>query len=206
MRLDKLEAGTAGVNRAEQQNPNTAERFSASNVHRGIGARLERKEDARLLYGLGKFVGDIALPGTLEVAFVRSPVAHARLRSIGIPEQHRSTIFTAESMGKAVKPIRTPSGISGFKLSDYPVLAGDKVRMVGEPIAMCVAATRAQAEDLCQLVTLDLEELPAVVDSLRARTDNTSLVHEHFGDNMFLTTDTDINFNASVTGATVKRE
>ena len=74
----------------------------------------------------------------------------------------------------------------GFKASEQPVLATGKVRQVGELIAMCVAPTRAEAEDIAAAVTLDLEELPAVHDMLMARKPGSALVHEHWGDNIFL--------------------
>ena len=70
----------------------------------GIGASVPRKEDDRFLRGKGQYVGDFQMPGTLEVAFVRSPVAHGILRGIHIPEQHRGTVFTAADLAH-VKPI-----------------------------------------------------------------------------------------------------
>ena len=167
----------------------------SSGPAKGIGARLPRKEDARYLRGRGRFVGDIAMPGLMEVAFLRSPLAHARIVDIAVPEAFADCIFTASDLAADVKPIRTPSGAPGFKLADYPVLATGKVRLVGEPIAMCVAPTRAEAEDLCTRVTLELEELPAVVDALDARRPDAALVHEEFGDNLFLATSTDVGFD-----------
>ena len=170
---------------------------------KGIGARLLRKEDARHLHGRAGFVGDISMPGLMEVAFLRSPLAHARIRRIGIPPELAGQVFTAADFGTAVKPIRTPNSTPGYKLSDFPALATGKVRMVGEPVAMCVAPTRAEAEDLCQQVTLELEELPVVVDALRARQPDSALVHEEFGDNLFVTTVTDVRFEECAAGAEV---
>jgi carbon-monoxide dehydrogenase large subunit len=80
------------------------------------------------------------------------------------------------------------SGLPGFKASEQPVLAHDKVRHVGEPIAVCVAPTRAEAEDLAASIEVDFEELPAVVDMLAARAPGAPLLHEHWGDNVFLET------------------
>src|SRR5262249_38020434 len=79
--------------------------------------------------------------------------------------------------------------LPGFKTSDYPPLADAKVRFVGEPVAMCVGATRADAEDLAAMIDLDLEELPAVVDALAARSAPIALVHDRWGDNLFLKTE-----------------
>jgi carbon-monoxide dehydrogenase large subunit len=170
---------------------------------KGIGARLPRKEDPRHLHGRGSFVGDISMPGLMEVAFLRSPLAHARIRSIGVPQELAGQVFTAADLASSAAPIRTPSAVEGAKSADYPLLAAGKVRMVGEPIAMCVAATRAAAEDLCERVTLDLEELPAVVDALEARKPGAALVHEHWGDNVFLKSTTGTGFEEQVKQAEV---
>src|SRR5690349_2885446 len=115
--------------------------------HSGIGARVRRKEDARHLHGRGCFVGDIHMVGMQDVAFVRSPLAHARILHRGKPQGHEdSVIFAGDLTG--VSPIVTRSALPGYKVSEYPPLATDRVRYVGEPIAMCVADNRAHAEDL----------------------------------------------------------
>ncbi|MBN8969644.1 MAG: xanthine dehydrogenase family protein [Rhizobiales bacterium] len=162
----------------------------------GIGVSLLRKEDDRLLRGRGEFVGDLRLPGMRDVAFVRSPLAHARIRAIRIPPQYKDSVFVAADL-KGVKPIRAVSGLSGFKASDQPILAFDKVRQVGELIAMCVADTRAEAEDIAAAVEVDFEELPAVHDMLLARQPGSALLHEHWGDNVFLETFVDVNMEAA---------
>jgi aerobic carbon-monoxide dehydrogenase large subunit len=167
--------------RAEQSRPSQR----GPDTGQGVGARLLRKEDDRLMRGRGQFVADIRLIGLLDVAFVRSPLAHARIKAIHIPERHRDVVFTAADL-IGVKPIRAVSGLPGFKISEQPVLATGKVRHVGELVAMCVAPTRAEAEDIAASVTLDLEELPAVYDMLKARGVDTALVHEPWGDNVFL--------------------
>ena len=120
-----------------------------------------------------------------EVAFVRSPVAHARIRAVHVPEAHRGAVFTAADLA-GVKPIRAATALRGFKHSSEPILATAKVRYVGEIIAMCVAENRAEAEDIAALVELDLEELPAVADMLDARKPGAALVHEEWGDNVFI--------------------
>ena len=117
----------------------------------GVGARLPRKEDDRLMRGRGQFVADIRLAGMQDVAFVRSPLAHARIRGIHVPERYRGSVFTAADLD-GVKPIRAVSGLPGFKVSEQPVLATGKVRQVGELVAMCVAPTRAEAEDIAAAV------------------------------------------------------
>jgi carbon-monoxide dehydrogenase large subunit len=162
----------------------------------GVGARLPRKEDERLMRGLGQYVGDIRLPGMQDVAFIRSPLAHARIRGVDIPEAVRGRVFTAADLDD-VRAIRAVSGLPGFKVSEQPPLATGKVRHVGELIAMCVAPTRAEAEDIAASVTLDLEELPAVCDMRAARQPGSTLVHEHWGDNVFLETFIDTGIAAA---------
>src|SRR5215207_210607 len=134
----------------------------------GIGASIPRKEDDRFLRGRGQFVGDLRFPGMQDVAFVRSPVAHARIRAVEIPDEVRGSVFTASDLAE-VKPIRAATALRNFKHSSEPILASEKVRYVGEIIAMCVAASRAEAEDIAALVSVDFEEMPAVSDMLAAR-------------------------------------
>ena len=154
---------------------------------KGVGAPLRRKEDARFLAGRGQFVGDIRRQGMLEVAFVRSPVAHARIKAIQKPPGMESRVWTMADL-EGVAAIRAVSGLKGFKASDLWPLAKDKVRHVGEAIAMCVADTRAEAEDIAAQVYVDYEELPALVDMIAVRTEPAAYVHEHWGDNVFLET------------------
>ena len=152
---------------------------------RGIGASLPRKEDHRLLHGRGEFVADIAMPGTMDVAFVRSPLAHARIAGLTKPAGDEERVFAAADLG-AVRPIVARSGLSGFKVSAQQVLAADRVRFAGELIAACMGATRAAAEDLASRVELELHELPAVADMLGARAPDSPLLHPEWGDNVFL--------------------
>ncbi len=174
---------------------------------KGVGARVKRKEDDRYLRGRGEFVGDIALPGMQNAAFVRSPFAHARIVDVRIPEQFRDCVYTADAL-TGVRPIRSNSGLPGFKPSDQPVLATDKVRHVGEPVAVCVAPTRAQAEDIAAQVEIRYEELVALNDMLEAREERRTLVHEEWGDNIFLETfvDGDIESIADRAAIRVTRE
>ena len=153
----------------------------------GVGARVPRKEDDRFLRGRGQYVADIKLAGMKDVAFLRSPLAHARIRAVQVPEKWRGAVFTAEDL-TGVRPIRAVSALPGFKPSEQPPLATGKVRHVGELVAICVARTRAEAEDIAAEVEVDFEELPAVVDMLEARAPGAPLVHEDWGDNVFLET------------------
>jgi carbon-monoxide dehydrogenase large subunit len=166
-------------------------------VEQGVGARHLRKEDDRLMRGRGEFVADIRLAGMQDVAFVRSPLAHARIRGISIPPEHKDRVFTAADLD-GVKPIRAVSGLPGFKVSEQSVLASGKVRQVGELIAICVGRTRAEAEDIAASVELDLEELPAVYDMLEAREPGSALIHDHWDDNIFLETFVEVNIDRAL--------
>ena len=173
----------------------------------GIGASLIRKEDERFMRGRGGFVGDIRPAGMLEVAFLRSSFAHARLKRVAIPHSIRSRVFVAEDLA-GVAPIRADTALAGFKSSLQPILATGKVRHVGELVAMCIAPSRAEAEDLVAEIEVDYEELPAVHDMLAGREAGGPLVHEHWSDNLYLTTEIDANFGAakSKAKASVTRE
>jgi carbon-monoxide dehydrogenase large subunit len=171
----------------------------------GIGARVRRKEDDRLLRGRGRFVADIVLPGMRELAFVRSPVAHARLLGLEIPDDIRHAVFTWNDLRRdGVKPIRAASALPGFKVSEQPALASDKVRFVGEPIAVCVADSRAEAEDMAALVVAEFEELAVNVDMLASARTGASRIHEHWKDNVFLETSVGASFPAVAAAAPVK--
>jgi aerobic carbon-monoxide dehydrogenase large subunit len=152
--------------------------------HRGVGASVPRKEDDRHLRGRGQFVADIAVRGTQEVVFLRSPHAHALIRSISVPPATRGRVFTAVDLPR-MRPIRVVTQAAGARSPSWPPLATDKVRYVGEAIAACVAPTRAEAEDLAAAVIVDYQPLDAVLNAPIARAGSPSLVHESFGDNLF---------------------
>src|SRR5436190_5651256 len=149
----------------------------------GVGASLLRREDDRQLHGRGQFVADIKLPGTMEVAFVRSLHAHARIKSIAVPPEARGRVFTAADLPR-VKPIRVVSHSTGAKSPPWPPLATDKVRYVGEAIAACIAPSRGEAEDLANAVSVDFGILDAVVDAPRDMRGSRHPVHEQWQDNL----------------------
>jgi carbon-monoxide dehydrogenase large subunit len=174
----------------------------------GVGKSVRRKEDARFLTGRGEFVADIKRFGMREVAFLRSPVAHGRIMRIGKPADGGGDVYVASDLD-GVDPIRADSALAGFKSSLQPILASEKVRYVGEIVAACLADTRAEAEDLAASVTLDIEPLPVVSDMIEARDAGAPLVHEHWGDNIFLETfvegDADIEALKKDAAVSVKR-
>jgi carbon-monoxide dehydrogenase large subunit len=140
------------------------------------------------LNGQAKFVGDLKFPRLWEAAYVRSPIAHGRIKSVSIPDAVRAQVFTADDLS-GVLPIRAESSLPGYKESDFHPLAKGKVRYVGECVAICIAPTRAEAEDIAELVALDIEPLAVLTDALAARASDAPLVHEEWGDNLFLTTE-----------------
>jgi len=171
----------------------------------GIGVRVRRKEDQRHLEGRGRFVADLAMPGLLEVAFLRAPLAHARIKATRKAPGAESRCFFAEDL-TGLQPIVARSSLKGYKLSEWPALARDKLRYVGECVAACVAPSRAEAEDLAEACGLELEELPAVVDPLAARRPGSPLVHEQWGDNLFLETFVDGDIEAVARTAPIRIE
>jgi carbon-monoxide dehydrogenase large subunit len=168
----------------------------------GIGARVPRKEDARFLHGRGRYVSDIILPGQSEVAFLRSPAAHAILRGITKPHGLNSVVFTSADL-TGVQPIAAPCTVPSYKVSVQYPLARGKVRYAGELVAMTIAPTRAEAEDIAEQIELDLDELPPLVDAHAAREQTDIRVHEEWQDNLFLTLDYNSGFDEQVRNATV---
>lgn len=173
----------------------------------GIGVRLQRKEDKRFLHGRGNYVSDMILPGQSEVAFLRSPIAHGKLKNIVKPQRLGDVIFTREDM-LDVKPIVARGAFPTYKISEHHPLAHEKVRFVGEPIAMAFASTRAEAECILECVEFDIDELPAIVDAVVARTDHTSRVREEWENNLYLTLGMDKGFDehSGKADVIVKRE
>ncbi|MDF2998200.1 MAG: carbon monoxide dehydrogenase [Xanthobacteraceae bacterium] len=171
------------------------EQIGQARSHRGVGASVRRKEDARLLEGRGRFIGDMRFPGQLEAAFLRSPIAHGRIKAIHIPAHLKGRAFTHADM-VGVKDILARTGLPGFRVSAQPSLASDKVRFVGEPIVMVLADIRAEAEDLLEEIAVEFEELPANSDMLRAVAPDAALIHEDWPENVFLVSAAEKNFDA----------
>ena len=144
-----------------------------------IGARIQRKEDYRFLTGAGQFTDDVTLPGQTHAAFVRSPHAHAKIKSIDITKAKAAKGVLAVYTGDDVAAAKLGGLPCGWLITDvngqpmkeppHPVLAQGKVRYVGDQVALVVAETQAQARDAAELVEVDYETLPAVVDAVKAR-------------------------------------
>jgi carbon-monoxide dehydrogenase large subunit len=154
---------------------------------RNFGAPITRNEDARLLSGQALFVDDVELPGMLHAAFLRSNVAHARIRSIDVAAARARpgvvAVYTAADLGAywAPGPLLVPpppiAGITFNQRTQVP-LAKDKVRHVGEPLAVVLADSRYLAEDVLADIGVELDPLPAVVDLEKALNDTSARVHE----------------------------
>jgi len=150
----------------------------------GIGASILRNEDQRFLQGRGQYLADLDVSGVQDVAFVRSPTANARMTAVEVDPSCRDRVFFLADLG-SVKPVRAILRDAAFRQSDYPVLAHEHVRFVGEPIAMCIGASRAQAEDLAQSVFIDFEESDPVVDMLAALEPDGARVRPEWPDNVY---------------------
>ncbi|HMB54410.1 MAG TPA: molybdopterin cofactor-binding domain-containing protein, partial [Thermoanaerobaculia bacterium] len=160
---------------------------------RVLGTRTPRNEDPRLLTGRALFVDDLALPGTLEVAFVRSHYAHARIGEIDTAEARALpgvvAVLTAEDLGDYHQPgplLVPPPPVPGMEFHERTQvpLAKGKVRHVGEPVAVVVAESRYVAEDAAERVYVDYEPLPAVVDLEAALEAGAALVHDDLDSNL----------------------
>jgi carbon-monoxide dehydrogenase large subunit len=152
-----------------------------------IGARVPRVEDARFLGGHGRYVADLTRPGLLHVAFVRSPHAHALIRGIDATRARaRAGVIacvTGQELARHLPPVRAESRMRGYRVTDYPALAHEKVRFAGEAVAAVVAESRYRAEDAAEDVDVDWEPLDVVHDAEAALSEGSRLVHEAAGTN-----------------------
>jgi aerobic carbon-monoxide dehydrogenase large subunit len=150
-----------------------------------IGKRLLRKEDARHLYGRGMFIADVRMPGVRDIAFVRSQMAHARIRQLTKPSGSEGRVFTLADIGP-INVLEAGPELSAHRHSPYPPLADGRVRYVGQTIAACMMPTRAQAEDLAEKVEVELDELPPVVDVVAAMGADSPRVFDEWPSNAYM--------------------
>ncbi len=163
---------------------------------KAVGARVRRVEDPRVLLGKSQYVDDIHLSGTLGVAFVRSPYAHARVLKVDVKaaQAHSGVeaVLTGVDVADAILPLRVeydPAKAPKHKPCNWSVLAQDKVRFVGEAVAVVVASDRYTAEDAAALVEVDYEPIEVVRDIEQAMEPNAPLIHEEWGDNLMQSVD-----------------
>jgi carbon-monoxide dehydrogenase large subunit len=137
-------------------------------TNRYIGSPVERIEDLRFLRGRGEYVGDLSRPGMLHAAILRSPIAHGKIRGVDATAARAiagvHAVITAAEIGAVPRiPLRLLP-LPGTERFLQPVIAADRVRYVGEPIAVVLADSAALAEDGVGAIVLDIEELPPVAD------------------------------------------
>src|SRR5439155_16937799 len=154
---------------------------------RYIGTRVQRVEDARLLTGRGTFVDDVVRPGMLHACFVRSPFARAGIRGIdataALALPGVRAVFTAADLNPGVHEQWYTSMGKDIPDTPRPALADDEVRFVGDPVALVVAVDSYVAEDAVDLVYVDYEPLPPVVDYCMAQKAQ-ALVHPGYPENV----------------------
>src|SRR5438067_1602993 len=154
-----------------------------------IGRSVPRPNLARLTRGRGQFVSDITLPRMAHVAFVRSPHAHARIVSIDRATAQQAPGVIAAVTGAELAKVITPwigvlTHLKGLKSAPQHAIAVERACWQGEAVCAVVARTRAQAEDACELVEVEYQELPAVTDAETALDDGTPVIHSDLGDNL----------------------
>ncbi len=155
---------------------------------RYIGKPLKRKEDPRLIQGIGHYVDDLNLAGMHYAAFLRSPYAHAKIRSVDLSKaRHASGVVLALSgadIDGAIQPVPCAAQIPDMKPAARPVLARDRVRFVGEAVAVVVASDRYAARDALDLIEVDYEALTPIVNPEKAIAKGATPLHEGHKDNV----------------------
>ncbi|MSQ21452.1 MAG: xanthine dehydrogenase family protein molybdopterin-binding subunit [Betaproteobacteria bacterium] len=163
-----------------------------------VGRSMLRREDARLLRGKGQYVDDLELPGMLHVVFVRSTAAHARIKSVDLSQAAEAAgvhfVMSGIELARELPPVQDQQlplpkkwrTSVPHKVFDprQPLLAWDKVRHVGEAVAVIVAESAYLAEDAAELVQIEYEFLPAVVDVEQALAATSAVLHEKNGTNL----------------------
>ena len=147
-----------------------------------FGSALKRKEDPRLITGQGTYVEDVSLTGMLHIVLVRSPLAHASIKSIDSSEASKSpgvvAIFTGEDLKEELGSLPCGWVVPDTKEVPHPPLAVDRVRYVGDAVVAVVAESTAQASDAASLVDVEYEELDTVIEMDDALADGAVQLHE----------------------------
>ncbi len=165
-----------------------------------VGQPLKRVEDPRLIRGIATFTDDLKMPGMLHAAILRSPYAHARITGIERRAAQALPGVVAVLVGSDVNAqcgtVPCAASIEGMKSPKHTVLAGDRVYFVGHPIAVVVATDRYVAQDAIELIEVDYEPLPVVIDPEKALASGSPLTHPDLGTNVAFTwtlTDGDVD-------------
>jgi aerobic carbon-monoxide dehydrogenase large subunit len=160
-------------------------------AERYTGASVRRSEDPRILTGAGRYVDDVKLPGMLHAAFVRSPLAHARVLAVDVSAAQALPGVVAVLTGADLEEMTVPGPDALMALMgwagptpQFTLLATDKVRFVGDPVAVVVADSRYLAEDGCELVEVEYDELTPVADAAFALEPGSPPLFANLGDNI----------------------
>lgn len=154
-----------------------------------VGKRLKRREDPRLVQGQARFMDDIVLPGMVHARILRSPIAHAKIKSIDVSRAKAAPGVVGVFTGKDTEEINPlpfayqAAGTENF-VNTPRAIAIDEVHWTGDPLAVVIAETVEQAEDALELIDFDLEELPAVVDAEATTHDGAPQLHENAANNI----------------------
>ncbi|HTS78995.1 MAG TPA: molybdopterin cofactor-binding domain-containing protein [Myxococcaceae bacterium] len=156
--------------------------MATATVERLVGKAIRRREDPRFITGRGTYTDDVKLPGTQHAVFVRSSLAHARILRVdpsrALTLSGVKAVFTGKDLADGgVNPIPVGWLLPGLKTTDFRAIAVDRVRHAGEAVAVVVAQTAAIARDAAELVQVDYEELPVVVDAVAALRPGAPQVH-----------------------------
>jgi carbon-monoxide dehydrogenase large subunit len=160
-------------------------------AERYTGASIKRSEDPRILTGAGRYVDDIKLPGMLHAAFVRSPLAHGRVLSVDVSAARALPGVVAALTGAELEAMTVPAPdpllalfSPGGPTPEFTLLATDKVRFMGDPVAVVIAESRYLAEDGCELVEVDYDDLPAVMTAAFALDPSSPPLFANLGENI----------------------
>jgi carbon-monoxide dehydrogenase large subunit len=160
-------------------------------AERYTGASIKRSEDPRILTGAGRYVDDIKLPEMLHAAFVRSPLPHARVLSVDVSAARALPGVVAAFTGAELEEITVPGPDvlstlmgGGGPTPEFSLIASDKVRFVGDPVAIVIAESRYVAEDGCELVEVEYADLPPVASASVALDPASPSVFDNLGDNI----------------------
>ena len=153
-----------------------------------IGASMKRREDPRLITGRGTYVDDVKLVGMLHMALVRSPFAHANIKSIDTSAAQDSpgvvAIFTGAQLQEKLGSLICGWVVPDTKEVTHPPLAFEKVRYTGDAVVAVIADSPATAADAALLVEVDYDELDAVVAMEQAMQDGTIQIHDDAPNNI----------------------
>jgi carbon-monoxide dehydrogenase large subunit len=150
-----------------------------------VGQRVKRREDPRLIQGLGTYVDDVKLVGMQHMALKRSDVAHGRITSIDVSAAQAMDGVEAVYTGKQIAEFLAPMPIgTPFPSPEHRAVATDVVRFTGEPVAVVIAADRYLARDAADAIVVSYDPLPAVIDTEQAMTGKPTQIHKDFANNL----------------------